>query len=340
MKNLFKIISIVLITTIFSCSKDDSPPPVMPKVETVYVGGVLEDANGKNIPTIWTNGVAQSLSVSAGNEGAVKSIFVDGNDVYAVGNEYSDILQSSSRAILWKNGIKTTLSQVDGSTAKSIFVHDGKYYIVGGVNGFATLWYNNTAVAIGNANSYAYSLSIKNNKIYILGNEFTTSTGSYKTVLWKNEVSLTYPISFTKTTIENAASVNDVFYDGTNLYSAGYLFSNVTTAKLWKNNLPSELYGDYSIMNSVFVNGQDVYATGRTGTSISINKATLWKNNIQTVLSQNDSTAEDVFTTSNNVYVAGYEINAIAKACIWKNGEIKNLSENSSIATSVFVTEK
>ena len=339
MKNLLKIISIVLITTIFSCSKDDSPPPVIPKVETVYVGGVLEDANGKNIPTIWTNGVAQSLSVSAGNEGAVKSIFVDGNDVYAVGNEYSDILQSSSRAILWKNGIKTTLSQVDGSKAKSIFVHDGKYYIVGGANGFATLWYNNTAVAIGASGSFLNSIYIKDNKIYIVGNEVFNTT-STKAVLWKNEVSLTYPIVFTKTLIENSATVLDVFYDGTNLYSVGYLFSNVTTAKLWKNNLPSELYGDYSIMNSVFVNGQDVYATGRTGTSISINKATLWKNNIQTVLSQNDSTAEDVFTTSNNVYVAGYEINAIAKACIWKNGEIKNLSENSSIATSVFVTEK
>ena len=339
MKNLLKIISIVFITTVLACSKDnDSLPPVIPKIETVYVGGILTDANGIDIPTIWINGVGQSLSVSAGNNGAVMSIFVDGNDVYAVGYE---IYNNNARAIMWKNNIKTTLSQTIGNSyAKSIFVLDGKYYIVGNVAGVSTLWYNNTEVAIGNANTFANSLSIKNNKIYIAGTEFVTSTSTLNAVLWKNEVSLTYPIVFTKTTIENAASVNDVFYDGTNLYSAGFKNLSQYTAKLWKNNSPSEQYGDYSEMFSVFINGQDVFATGSTGTSILNQKATIWKNNQPAQLSQNNSSANDVFATSNNVYVAGADANPNNKSCIWKNGVLQILSDNSSAATSVFVTEK
>ena len=334
MKNLLKIISIVLITTIFSCSKDnDSPPPVIPKVETVYVGGIADDANGFRSPTIWTNGVAQSLPIVAGNNGWVNAVFVEGNDVYAIGYEATNF---GYKAIMWKNNIKTTLSQSTQSEAKSIFVSDGKYYVVGTVAGVATLWYNNTEVAIDTFGTKATSIHIKNNKIYIVGNEVFNTT-STKAVLWKNEVSLTYPIAFTKTLIENNANVRDVFYDGTNLHSVGSAYLTLNTAKLWKNNLPSEQYGDDSLMFSVFVNEQNVYAAGITNRP---NKATLWKNNAQTVLSQNNSTAEAVFATSSNVYVVGYETATTEKACIWRNGEIKILSDNFSRAYSVFVTEK
>ena len=139
MKNQFKIISIVLITTIFSCSKDDSPQPETPVVAnpitTVYVGG-SQIINGFEKATIWKNGIAELLATEADNDSRVNSVCVVNNDVYAVGfeNVSGDVF-----ATLWKNGTKTTLSQVV-SEAFSVSVKFNVAYIVGRSNNKATIW--------------------------------------------------------------------------------------------------------------------------------------------------------------------------------------------------------
>lgn len=333
---LLKAITFALLAITFSCSQDDSQPEV-PKVTTVYVGGFEYDENGKAIPTIWKDGVAEHLPIIQGSEGNVNAIFVDANDVYAVGHEHSSNMVSDYRAVMWKNGIKTTLNATVYGSAKSIFVSNGKTYIVGSLNNMATMWYSNTDTNLAGNGSFATSVYVKGNTIYIAGNE--TIGGTSKAYLWKNNDSLSFPIPFTKSLIDNSVQVNDVFYDGVNVYSAGYNFAPIRSAQLWKNNLASENYGDYSSMYAVFAESQNVYAVG-SFTPFLTGKATLWKNNTPTTLSQNDSFAFDVFATSTNVYVAGYERTSEVNACIWKNGAIEILSNNISYANTVFVTEK
>ena len=139
MKNLFKIISIVLITIIFSCSKDDSPQPETPVVAnpitTVYVGG-SQIINGFEKATIWKNGIAELLATEADNDSRVNSVCVVNNDVYAVGfeNVSGDVF-----ATLWKNGTKTTLSQFT-SEAFSVSVKFNVAYIVGRSENNAAIW--------------------------------------------------------------------------------------------------------------------------------------------------------------------------------------------------------
>ena len=337
MKNLFKIISVVLFTIIFSCNKDETAPtptPEIPKVETVYVGGFVEYANGIGIPTIWTNGIAQSLPITAGNEGDVKSIFVDGNDIYAVGYEYAGNLQSSFRAVMWKNGVKTMLS-ISPSSTNAIYVANGIPYIVGNVGNIATLWYKSNLVSFqfGMNGSTANGVSVKGNDVYIVGiNEQGFATQ------WKNNGSLTAP-SFTANYLstESSSAVGISILDN-NVYIAGKKTVTNFTAQLWKNNVSTQQFADNTQMISVFAKGQDVFATGAM--TLSPFKAMLWKNNQPTQLSQNLSIGYSVYATTNNNYVAGFEVNPSAKACIWKNGVQQILSDNLSLATSVFATEK
>ena len=339
MKNLFKIISIVLITTIFSCSKDETAPtptPEIPKVETVYVGGLIENDNGNKIPTIWTDGVAQSLSITAGFNGQVNDVFVDGNDVYAVGYEYPNTSITDARAILWKNRVRIKLSTI-ASGANAIYVSNGIPYIVGIEGNIATLWHTSTYISlqISTNGTSANDIFVKGNDIYIVGTNVQGATQL------KNNGSLT-ALSFTPTYLGSASSsAFGISILDNNVYIVGRTLSNVSntiTAQLWKNNVSTQQFADNTQMISVFAKGQDVFATGAM--TLSPFKAMLWKNNQPTQLSQNDSFGYSVYATTTNNYVAGYEKNSNPKACIWKNGEIKILSDNLSVATSVFVTEK
>ncbi len=330
---IFKAILAIAILSV-SCSKDnDEPQPETPKVATVYVGGGERNANNKYVPIIWKNGVAQQLPLSAGSEGEVLAIFVDGNDVYAIGNEYTSNTLSTYRAAIWKNGVKTILS-TNPSNTKAIYVSNGKPYVVGMDNGIAKLWYDNTTVDLIDCTG-ATGIYVKNNEIFISGN---TATGMG---FWKNNGSQTFLLhntSYLPITIARAISVQD-----NNVYIAGYTETTegIRSAKIWNANLVStEQFGDDTMMWSVFVLGQNVFASGRKIINLNGSRAMLWKNSQPTQLSQNESFANSVFATATDNYVAGYETISITKACIWKNGTIQTLSANNSAATSVFVTEK
>lgn len=332
MKILKIIIAIALVVSFFSCNKDDEPQPQpeTPKVATVYVGGTEKDANGKNLPIIWKDGVAQQLPITAGNNGEVLSIFVDGNDVYAVGHENSSSSIASYKAVLWKNGIKTTLS-TNSSSANSVYVANGKPYVVGIDNNTATLWHNNTTRNFVDAFD-ATDIYVKDNDIYISGNT-TTGMG-----FWKINNEGTY---FTNTI--SLSSARSICVQNSNAYIAGFESSTagIRSAKLWNANLISTTqYGDDTAFWSVFAQEQNVYACGYKVVNSIATRAMLWKNNQATQLSQNPSFAYSVFATATDNYVAGYENISSTKACIWKNGIIQTLSTNISAATSVFITEK
>jgi uncharacterized protein YjdB len=86
----------------------------------VYVAGWEYNAQGKDVATLWKNGVPQRLS-DGSYEAYAHSVFVSGNDVYVAGGEYN---AQGILATLWKNGVPQRLS--DGRSyevyALSVFV--------------------------------------------------------------------------------------------------------------------------------------------------------------------------------------------------------------------------
>ncbi|MBP6590209.1 MAG: hypothetical protein KA229_08895 [Chitinophagaceae bacterium] len=77
----------------------------------VYIGGFEREGTPSNtnaVPRYWKNGVAVSLGDSPNGADIVRSIYVDGTDVYAGGTIGSTM--SASNPVVWKNAVPYTLT--------------------------------------------------------------------------------------------------------------------------------------------------------------------------------------------------------------------------------------
>jgi hypothetical protein len=128
-------------------------------VESLFVSGddvyaavmdIIDDNiyNLKSRPLLWKNGESQEL-LNEGEFGAyVRTVFVEGEDVYVVGNELN---KAGPMAVLWKNGVWQKLLADKPALADSLFVLNGNVYVAGrqatgaGVS-IPTLWINGEAV--------------------------------------------------------------------------------------------------------------------------------------------------------------------------------------------------
>ena len=141
----------------------------------IYVGG------RKNlIATIWNNDVATELT---SNSSVVYDIFVKDNTVYAVGNEKIDGI---TKARAWQNGVPETLSDINFSFARSVFVDDDNnvYYIWKG-EGVSHLVKNGTEI-FTESNADFRSVFVENGDVYVAG---TYNNGSeYVASYWKNNI--------------------------------------------------------------------------------------------------------------------------------------------------------
>lgn len=324
-----KIISIVSLFILFiSCSKDNSNDTETPTTTTLYVAGTSPNVNNSNKPiaTIWIEGVPTQLPTTLGYESVANSIFVDGENVYVVGVEYFNF---SPKAVLWKNGVKITLSQLE-STAHDIYVINNTPYIVGNVENKATLWYGNSSTLISNGGSDANSITVYDDKLYIAGNE------NSQAIIWRSLGNLSSTLnleSFVLTT--NSGNGYGVTIKDNSFFTA---VNTSNQAQIYKGlNIFNNL-GDDTRIYDIGILDQDIISVGRSDAS-QIGKATLWKNDTPTLLSNMSSLAEDVFIVGEDIYVAGYEIfNNRLTARLWVNGEMKIISDENSTALSVFVT--
>lgn len=114
----------------------------------VYVGGTDVQSNA----AIWKNGVKTILQSSDGQPlYNVRSIFVQGQDVYWISNGPDD-------PAYWKNGVvvKLPLNGASSGGANSIFVSGNDVYVAGATSNGAVLWKNGVATVLspgGQANS-------------------------------------------------------------------------------------------------------------------------------------------------------------------------------------------
>ena len=165
---------------------------VMAQATSVFVSGndvyVAVNERGTNGGAkIWKNGVAQKLS-----DASVNSVFVSGNDVYVAGIIWNR-LEFEKRtyffpfAQLWKNGVaqdlverhdiaassKDDLSNVDVSSANSVFVSGRDVYVLGGVGtsdgkGSVTLWKNGKAKILAEGSAYSEkSMFVHGKNVYV-----------------------------------------------------------------------------------------------------------------------------------------------------------------------------
>ena len=174
-------------------------------------------------------------------------------NIYIVGSN------STSDAVLWKNGVTTTLAP--NATANSIFVSGSDIYVAGKNSSGAVLWKNGTVNQLssgGNANES--SVYVSGSDVYVAGTSF----------VWKNGIVTTYP---------SGSNVRSVFVSGSDVYVAGYTFNNnLISAGMWKNGVLTTLAANASA-NFIYVSNNDVYVTGFS------NNTHLWKNGVATTSS-------------------------------------------------------
>jgi hypothetical protein len=251
-----------------------------------------------------------------GRSTALYSVFISGDDVYAVGQ----IDDKQPQATLWKNGCVQSFYDDYPSYSLSIFVCGDDTYLAGSSHGqgrgpFPTLWKNGVKESLDVLGD-ARSVFVSGKDVYLVGYEKipsdTTDGSGHFPRLWKNGER-----QFLEGSDSDIGSATSVYVSGGDVYVAGSWF--------WKNGVKQKTAdgGNWPATGTVFVSGQDVYVTDANG-SQKPSSAAIWKNGVKQTLSTNHkgAFATSVFVSDGNVYVAGWEDRC---ATLWKNGIAQKL---------------
>ncbi|WP_271766725.1 cadherin repeat domain-containing protein [Aquimarina algiphila] len=309
--------------------------------------GVLSLATGKalNYNIAQTHSITVAVSDGTNTTEATITIKVtDFIDVYVAGFQIDGAI---NRAMLWKNGIGTTLSSNGNyARAKDVYVLGEDVYVVGhkkeGTTNvdIAMLWQNGMATNLteGSNNARANSVYVSGEDVYVVGYKKSRAT------IWKNGNPTSLPRSSAQV---NSAAAFSVYVSGNMVYVAGEeVIGGKSQAVLWENDNITVLTDGTSqeaYATSVFVSGNDVYASGAEydGTKFI---PRLWGNGGLIDLTNgisNSAYANSVYALGENIYVAGYDTGTGSSitATLWNNGEATGLttSGTNSIANDVYV---
>jgi hypothetical protein len=242
------------------------------------------------------------------------------------------------------NGDKIEIKvKQDGKTQTGdIPVDDGgvDVYVAGVEDGLACYWKNGEKVVLSNRESYANSIFVAGNDVYVAGREWGETKSS--AVYWKNGAAVY---------LSGGNEAKSIYVAGNDVHVAGI---EGTFARYWKNRERIQLEGNGYEANSVFVAGNDVYIAGGSsyvdesnGDHDYIQQACYWKNGKQVVLDEYRycPVATSVFVSGNDVFVAsngGYNENKqVWNLKYWKNDQ-EVIVEESNLSyggkTSLFVS--
>jgi hypothetical protein len=246
---------------------------IVVKGKDVYLGGTISNsAQGRADAAYWKNGVATTLTgvVKSENTEHRPTVYVNGNDVYVVGTR--NILPLTSGAPVpayWKNNIVQTLQLLPGDVSLD-----------------------------------ANGLAVIGNDVYVTG--AVRRNGVNKTLFaayWKNGIQYKFQeIGVPRYTTAITTQGND-------WYVSGYCTSDFGDAVYWqkggywKNGVFNALSTDFHRLNTIAVNGSDVYLAGsiaalpdKYGLIIGANAA-YWKNG--SLVARTGDKIPDMLTTSN-----------------------------------------
>ena len=320
---LFLSISVIL----NSCKKDkDSDPATNDIAHDIYIGG-SDDG-----PVYWKNNIRVSLPDSTTGSGAsyVSRIFVNGNDVYAVG-------ACKGQATYWKNGTLEILPGIYPAQANGIAIINGDVYVSGmdnystsGLGTNAVYWKNGVKYSLisTSGTSYAKNIFVDGNDIYFVGWDYL-----FGAVYWKNDT--LFPLS-----IQSSTAYDMKIYNS-EIYVAG---DSINYAAYWKNGILNVLpnTAQYAFVTSIFINAGDLLLCGKE-----VDNPVMWTNGQKGILPIDSNTqkghASEITKLGIDVYVAGFEMDnasaTVSHALFWKNG-IRNVLpsiSNSTFANCIFI---
>jgi len=182
---------------------------------SVYVAGWEDYGQGGRMPKLWKNGVAKNLTDGKKHDAVVLSVYVSGNDVYAMGY---DAARFHTVAGLWKNGVAQHLTVGSNLTeAYSVYVSDSNVYVAGREQNKANLWKNGEAQSLtdGTFSACAHSVFVTGNDVFVAGWE-QNEQKNHTAKLWKNGVAQ----NLTDGTYN--AKAYSVYVSGGDMYVAGW----------------------------------------------------------------------------------------------------------------------
>jgi hypothetical protein len=256
----------------------------------------------------------------------------------------------------WKNGeIINLATPNDFASTKAIFVSGNDIHVVGDASAKTNIIYSSSIgqywkngvvsnVENGIPAKLLYDVVVSEGDVYICGDGLNIRKNELQAAYWKNGVAV--PLDEANLRISRARGI---CVDGKDVYVAGSLNFQNTTAVYWKNGVVVTLGNplNTSYANSVTVSGKDIYVAGGEGVNIggtASGRARYWKNGVGTFLTNGlefDSEVVDIAVSGKDVYCVGnlqyYDNTRAAK--LWKNGVSQNLPGAIRVS-SVFVFNK
>jgi hypothetical protein len=266
----------------------------------VYVSGT-EYTDTSSVAVYWKNGIPVRLPGTTNSTEAF-ALSVSGQDVYVTGIEMN---RSGVRMpVYWKNGFMIKLSGRN-ITPTSIAVSHDNVYITGVADTTlgdifssyhmhtAMYWKNGTLTNLSTNNptylsgSWATSIAVSGNDVYIAGNENFGGVPNPVMKYWENGASRN-PMGVSGRSWGTSICISE-----NNLYIAGWDYggSNDTYASYWKNDSLINIGTKASYANSISVIGNDVYIAGEEFNGSNL-MATYWKNGVPIHLTDGSKHAE------------------------------------------------
>jgi hypothetical protein len=218
----------------------------------VYMCGSIRESSPstRSRACYWKNGTKYFLG-EAGKLSEANTILVNGNDLYVTGVQHGP----GGFAGYWKNGVPVDLTTSEyQAIVVSIFIIGNDLYLSGFITkdnrDRAAYWKNNVLVSLHdgtlNSNSYANSIYVKDDVVYVAGREDNLDIGGIAPVYWVNGVKkyLTLPTG-------PGEEASSIFVSGKDVYVTGR--GNMIPV-IWKNGERTELpHSEMSAANAVFV---------------------------------------------------------------------------------------
>lgn len=364
------MLSLVLVCSLFltpACRPQDvapDPEPEPARETIIHVAG-WGHAPTASTPFYWKDGELEYpyACVSPGSlsgEGYAHSVFVAGNDVYAVGWIYCE----GRRACYWKNGVRTDLLQPQGTSyARSIYVSGSDVYVAGWIDfGDFTIpcyWQNGVRIELSRkgASAMAKAIFVSGSDVYVCGEtnvSVNMNPGIAIPCYWKNGARTDLSVIDS----QREGYANAICFYADNVYVAGSAVDTTHSGVpcYWVNGTRialSRLYVYTGWAESIQVSGSDVYVGGATQSLTTEIVPCYWKNDRRTDLSMvspgKGGYVNSIFVLGNDIFAAGYggfdpnQGADYAVPCYWKNETRVDLTTGTfpgAFASGIFVTYK